>query len=260
MFAKLGSDLKKPDATTEITRENYKRKIWQLKADEMLMVGRRTYDKLLKLNIVTIGDLANADGAMLKANFGINGLKMRAYARGEDTEPVREAEKSREVKSIGHGMTALRDIETESDARDLIYYLSEKVAARMRKANVRGTLVSVGMRDNKLFSVVRQRHLPMPTYSSTEIAECALALFVDNWNGDPMRTVTVSVSGLEGDDVPRQLSFLSDSGRNDKLERLDETLDKLAEKYGHIVRRASLIGKDFLYDKNEAEDFLPFQR
>lgn len=260
VFAKLGSDLKKPDATTEITRENYKRKIWQLKADEMLMVGRRTYDKLLKLNIVTIGDLANADGAMLKANFGINGLKMRAYARGEDTEPVREAEKSREVKSIGHGMTALRDIETESDARDLIYYLSEKVAARMRKANVRGTLVSVGMRDNKLFSVVRQRHLPMPTYSSTEIAECALALFVDNWNGDPMRTVTVSVSGLESDDEPRQLSFLSDSGRNDKLERLDETLDKLAEKYGHIVHRASLIGKDFLYDKNEAEDFLPFQR
>ena len=80
MFAKLGSDLKKPDATTVIDRENFKRLIWGLKADDMLMVGRRTYERLLKLNIITIGDLARADGNMLKSNFGINGLKMKAFA------------------------------------------------------------------------------------------------------------------------------------------------------------------------------------
>lgn len=260
VFAKLGSDLKKPDATTVIDRGNFKRLIWGLKADEMLMVGRRIYERLLKLNIVTIGDLARADGNMLKSNFGINGLKMKAYANGEDAEPVREAVKSRDVKSIGHGMTAVRDIETIEDARDLIYYLSERVAARMRKSGFRGSLVSVGMRDSSLFSIVRQRKLNMPTYSSTEIAECALAVFADNWNGDPMRTVTVSVSKLEKYDEPRQLSFLTDSVRNDKLERLDETLDKLNSKYGNIVHRASLLGKDFIYDKNDAEDFLPFQR
>ena len=260
VFAKLGSDLKKPDATSEITRDNYKRLVWGLKADEMLMVGRKTYEKLVKLNIITIGDLANADEAMLKANFGINGLKMRANARGEDSDPVREAVKSRAIKSIGHGMTAVRDIETEQDARDLIYFLSEKVAARMRKASVRGSLVSVGMRDSSLFSIVRQRQLAMPTYSSTEIAECALALYLENWDGDPMRTVTVAVAKLESYDEPRQLSFFSDSKRNDKLERLDETIDKLNGKYGHVVHRASLVGKDFLYDKTDAEDFLPFQR
>ncbi len=260
VFAKLGSDLKKPDATTVISRQNYKRLIWPLAANEMLMIGRRTYDRLLKYNIVTIGDLARADSAMLKSNFGINGLKMKKYALGDDDEPVREAVKSRAVKSIGHGMTAVRDIETESDARDLIYYLSEKVGARMRKSGVRGSLVSVGMRDSKLFSIVRQRALAVPTYSSTEIAECALALFLDNWNGDPMRTVTVSMSKLEDDDAPRQLSFFDDSYRNDKLEKLDMTLDRLNDKYGHVVRRASLIGKDFLYDKTDAEDFLPFQR
>ncbi|MCH5163054.1 MAG: DNA polymerase IV [Clostridiales bacterium] len=260
VFAKLGSDLKKPDATTVIDRNNYKEKIWGLNAGEMLMIGRRTYAELQKLNIMTIGDLAKADSAVLKSKFGINGLKMKAYANGDDTEPVREAVKSRDIKSIGHGMTAVRDIETESDAKDLIFYLSEKVAARMRKNNVRGSLVAVGMRDNRLFSIVRQKPLPMPTYSSDEIAECAFSLFMDNWNGDPMRTVTVSVAKLEHDDSPRQLSFFSDVNRNDKLEKLDETLDNLNKKYGNIIHRASLLGKDFIYDKTDAEDFLPFQR
>lgn len=260
VFAKLGSDLKKPDATTVITRDDFKQKLWGLKADEMLMIGHKTYDKLLKLNIVTIGDLARADSRMLKSNFGINGLKMKASALGEDTEPVREAVKSREIKSIGHGMTAVRDIETISDARDLIFYLSEKVAARMRKQGVRGSLVSVGMRDCALFSIVRQRPLPVPTFSSDEIAEAALQVFSDNWNGDPMRTITVAMSKLEGSDAPKQMSFLTDVGRNDKLEKLDETLDRITKKYGHVVHRASLIGKDFLYDKTDAEDFLPFKR
>ncbi len=260
VFAKLGSDLKKPDATTVISRENFKQKIWGLKADEMLMIGRRTYAELIKLNIITIGDLAKADAATLKSRFGINGLRMKAYANGEDMEPVREAVLHRDIKSIGHGMTATRDIATEADARDLIFYLSERVAARMRKNKVRGSLVSVGMRDSKLFSIVRQRALHLPTYSSDEIAECALSLFLDNWNGDPMRTITVSVAKLESYDEPHQLSFLSDVERNAKLEKLDETLDRLNQKYGNVVHRASLIGKDFLYDKSDAEDFLPFQR
>ncbi|MDE6294364.1 MAG: hypothetical protein K2L88_07075 [Clostridiales bacterium] len=260
VFAKLGSDLKKPDATTVIDRENFKRLIWQLNADEMLMVGRRTYEHLKKLNITTIGDLANADATVLKSHFGINGLKMKAYANGDDKEPVREAVLSRDVKSIGHGMTAVRDIETIEDARDLIYYLSEKVGARMRKAGYRGTLVSVGMRDSALYSIVRQRVMPVATYSSTEIAENALKVFCDNWNGDPMRTITVAVSKLIADDAPKQLSFFDDGSRNDKLEKLDETLDRITHKYGNIVHRASLLGKDFIYDKTDAEDFLPFQR
>ncbi len=260
VFAKLGSDLKKPDATTVIDRNNFKRRIWGLSADQLFMVGRRTYDRLKQLNIFTIGDLAAADADMLKSNFGVNGLKMKANALGDDNEPVREAVKSRDVKSIGHGMTAVRDIDTLDDARDLICYLSEKVGARMRKAGVRGSLVSVGMRDSALFSIVRQKHISMPTYSSTVIAEHALDVFKENWNGDPMRTITVAMSKLEDVDEPRQLSFFDDMRRNDKLEKLDETLDMLTKKYGSVVHRASLVGRDFIYDKTDDEDFLPFQR
>lgn len=260
VFAKLGSDLKKPDATTVIDRSNFKTLIWRLNADEMLFVGKKTYEHLKKLNIVTIGDLAHADDKILKSHFGVNGARMKAYANGEDNEPVREAVKSRDVKSIGHGMTATRDIETVEDARDLIYYLSEKVAARMRRKGYRGGLVSVGMRDSKLFSLVRQRPLAFPTYSSTEIAECALSVFKDNWNGDPMRTITVAVSKLEETGAPVQMSLFDDAARNEKLEKLDLALDKIASKYGNVVHRASLVGKDFIYDKTDAEDFLPFKR
>ena len=260
VFAKLGSDLKKPDATTVIDRSNYKSLIWGLNANELFSVGQKTYEHLKKLNIVTIGDLALADEKMLKSHFGVNGIRMKAYANGEDNEPVREAVKSREIKSIGHGMTAVKDIETIEDARDLIFYLSEKVAARLRNKGYRGSLVSVEMRDNKLFSISRQKPLPFPTYSSNEIAECALSVFSDNWNGDPMRTITVSVSKLEETGAPVQLSLLDDAARNEKLEKLDVALDKIASKYGSVVHRASLIGRDFIYDKTDAEDFLPFQR
>lgn len=261
VFAKLGSDLKKPDATTVIDRQNYKTLVWRLDACEMFSVGRRTYEQLKKLNIFTIGDLANADPGLLKNHFGINGLKMKAYACGEDTDPVREAVKEREAKSIGHGMTAVRDIETIEDARDLIYYLSERVGARMRKNGVRGGLLSVGMRDNRLFSIVRQKPLAVPTCSSTEIAENALGLFSENWNGDPMRTLTVGMSKLVATGTPQQLSIFDDGERNAKHERLDRALDGITEKYGSgTVHRASLLGRDFIYDKTDAEDFLPFRR
>lgn len=260
VFAKLGSDMKKPDATTVVSRDNFKSLVWRLPADQMLMVGKHTYETLKKLNIFSIGDLARADDGLLKTHFGVNGLKMKENALGDDSEPVREAVKSRDVKSIGHGMTALRDIETIEDARDLIYFLSDKVAARMRKKGLRGSLVSVGMRDSKLFSIVRRRPLDYPSYSSTEIAECAIKVFSDNWNGDPMRTITVAVSKLTSDGAPQQLSFLNDSARNEKLEKLDEALDKIAGKYGAVVHRASVLGKDFIYDKSDDEDFLPFKR
>lgn len=260
VFAKLGSDMKKPDATTVIDRNNFKKLVWNLNANEMLMIGKKTYAELIKLNIITIGDLARADDRVLKSRFGINGLKMKANANGDDFEPVRKAVESREVKSIGHGMTAIRDIETAIDARDLIFYLCGKVATRMRKGGYRGSLVAIGLRNSKLSYFSRQTILPEPTYSSDEIARTAYKLFLNNWNGEPMRTITVSVGKLVSDDTPKQLSFFADTERTEKLEKLDETIDLLNEKYGNIVHRASLIGKDFLYDKTDDEDFLPFQR
>lgn len=259
VFAKLGSDLKKPDATTVIDRDNFRERLWPLPACEMLTVGRKTYDKLKKMNIVTIGDLAAADGALLKSMFGINGLKMKEAAMGDNREPVRQYDKSRVVESVGHGMTAVRDIVTTEDAATVVYYLAELVGARMRKYGVRGSGVSVHLRNAGLETFSRQTKLSAPTCSATEIAAAAMGLIKAHWSGDPLRTVTVSVFDLvqEGDSVQMGM-FEAASAKNERLER---ALDGIRARYGkHAVMRANLIASEFIYDKNDAEDFLPFQR
>lgn len=260
VFAKLGSDLKKPDATTVITPDDFQTKLWPLAANEMIMVGKKTYEKLKKINVFTIGDLAQADSGVLKKLFGVNGLKIRAAAQGRDDEPVRDYNKERDIESVGHGMTAVRDVTTLNDAATMVYYLTDLVAARMRKYGVRGSGVHVSMRSFELETLSRQKKLPAPTYSSTEIAQAAIELIRDNWDLTPLRTLTVSVFDLARAGSGAQVSMF-DERRNEKNEKLDLAVDKIREKYGKgSIVRGNLLGSDFLYDKNDGEDFLPFKR
>lgn len=261
VFAKIGSDLKKPDAVTVISRENFKEKLWGLPVGDMLYVGRKTTEKLLKLNIRTIGELAQADVGMLKAHFGVIGERMHVYANGEDGESVREYVKSRKVESVGHGMTAVRDISLYDDAKALIYYLSEKIAARMRKYGVRGCGISLDIRSGELKHVSHQKKLPVPTYATREIAEAAFALLKDIWNGSPpLRTLTVAVYDLIPFGGAIQTSMFDDKP-NEKEEALERAVDGIRERYGKTsIVRANLLGKDFIYDKTDDEDFLPFKR
>ena len=259
VFAKLGSDFKKPDATTVITRENFRNMLWGLPADQMLSVGRKTYEKLVKMNIVTIGDLARADADVLKKTFGVLGPRMRDNALGLDSEPVREHGSRRPRESVGHGMTTVKDVVTMANAQTIIYYLSDMVGARMRKYGVRGKTVTVHLRNSVLKSISRQTALTRPTFAAAEIAEAALSLVKANWSGEPLRTVTVTVSDLVSSDGCVQADmFDRDPYRN---ERLEKALDSIKAKYGKsAVMRADLIESDFVYDKNKGEDFLPFKR
>lgn len=261
VFAKIGSDLKKPDATTVISRENYKELLWKLPASDMLSIGRKTAEKLAKLNIRTIGDIANADVAMLKSHFGVVGVRMHNYANGEDSEGVREYVKSRKIESVGHGMTAVRDITSLDDAKALVYYLSERIAARMRKYGVRGSGVTVDIRGNDLKHTSHQRKMRVPTYATREIAESAFALISEIWHGDPpLRTLTVAVYDLTPSDGAVQTTMFDDKP-NEKEEALERAMDLIREKYGKdSIVRANTIGKDFIYDKTDAEDYLPFKR
>lgn len=261
VFAKIGSDLKKPDATTVISRENFKELLWKLPASDMLSIGRKTAEKLAKLNIRTIGDIANADVAMLKSHFGVVGVRMHNYANGEDSEGVREYVKSRKIESVGHGMTAVRDITSLDDAKALVYYLSERIAARMRKYGVRGAGVTVDIRGNDLKHTSHQRKMRVPTYATREIAESAFALISEIWHGDPpLRTLTVAVYDLTPSDGAVQTTMFDDKP-NEKEEALERAMDLIREKYGKdSIVRANTIGKDFIYDKTDAEDYLPFKR
>lgn len=260
VFAKMASDLKKPDATTVITRVNYRETLWPLPVSDMLMVGRKTAEKLGKLNIRTVGELANADRALMRSHFGINGERLVDNANGLDSEHVREYVQKREEKSVGHGMTATRDLNKYSEVEALITYLSDKVAHRMRKANLRAKGVSLGLRSFRLSHITRQKPLFYPTCASEDIRTAAIELLHENWFEDiPLRTVTVSVYDVSrGDSV--QLS-LFDDGKNERAENLEKAIDAIRKKYGDsAIMRAGVSGNDFIYDKNDDEDFLPFKR
>lgn len=259
VFAKMASDLKKPDATTVVMQTSFRKVLWPLPVSDMLMVGRKTAEKLKKLNIYTVGDLAQADRALLKAHFGIVGEKLHDSANGVNDEPVREYVQKREEKSVGHGMTATRDLTTYADAEALITYLCDKIAHRMRKQGVRGSGVALGLRSYTLKHYTRQKLLPRATCSAADIRAAAFELLHEHWNEEPLRTVTVSVFELSRIDAV-QLS-LFDSGSAAKAENLERTIDAIRQKYGdNAIYRAGIPGADFIYDKNDDEDFLPFKR
>ena len=261
VFAKLGSDMKKPDATTVISRADFRKKIWPLPASDMLMVGKKTAAALKRLNILTIGDLAAADSAMLKAHFGINGEKLKNNALGLDSEPVREYTRKREAESIGHGMTATRDLSNYDETDIMIAYLAEKIARRMRKAGVRGYGVHVDLRGSDLKHVSKQKLCPVPLSSGHDVQAAACSLVREIWKCDyTLRTVSVSVFDLVKETSGSQISLFDEETRR-KNENLERAIDKIRDKYGaSAITRPGLCGTDFIYDKNDDEDFLPFKR
>ncbi len=260
VFAKLGSDLKKPDATTVITRENFKQKIWGLKCSEMLGIGSKTAEKLKKMNVATIGDLANTDVNVLKNHFGIIGVRIREYANGICHEPVREAVVSRDVDSVGHGMTTTHDVTTIDEATNLITFLADKVAIRLRKKFLRGSGVSLTLRYSDLTFLTRQKHLNYSTCSAFDIVKESLALLKANWDMRPLRTVTVSVFALN-ERGGNQLDMLGENIKRVKNEKLERSIDAINKKYGHgKVSRAFIGATDFIYDHDDDEIMLPFCR
>lgn len=256
VFAKLGSDMKKPDATTVIDRNNFKRLIWNLPASDMLMVGRKTGEKLKKLNIFTIGDLANSDEQLLLSTFGIIGPRLKKCAIGGDDEPVRKSHFRREIKSVGHGMTAKRDITDAEEGKALIFYLADLVASRMRKYKVRGSGVALHLRFVDLTWASKQCSVS-PLNTSDKITEAAFELYKEI-AAKPVRTITVTVFALSSSEQVQTSMFDEEES---KSERLEKAIDKIRLKYGkHTISRAMVIERDFIYDKTDSEDFLPFKR
>ena len=260
-LAKLCSDLAEPNGFFEATEADFKQKLWQLPVKELIMVGRRTAEKLHTLNIYTLGDLANADERLLKHTLGINGIKLRDSALGCDGETVRQYDKSRKQESVGHGMTTSRDVTGLEELHSLLFYLAEKISARMIKHNVKGCGIHVDLRSYALTHVSKQKRLTRPIFSSSDITEQAFMLAKELLSGKstPLRTVSISVYDLCPMDGGVQLSFFDDKPQ--KRENLELALNKIRNKYGRsTIQRASLVECDFIYDKEDSEDFLPFKR
>lgn len=248
IFAKLGSDYKKPDAVTVFSRENYRALVWPQPAANLLYVGRATAKKLAGIGVHTIGDLAAADPAALHMLLGKMGPMLHAYANGWDRSPVAEYAAREEAKSIGNMVTAPRDICTPRDADLVLWPLCESVAHRLRRHGLCAGSLSLYIRDVELEVHTRQCQLAPPTWLARELMEHARALLARHYKWKlPIRTLGVSAGELiPADAVSLQLDLEGTAEKRDKLERIERAMDGLKDRYGAAaVRRGTeLIDPD----------------
>jgi len=234
IFAKLGSDLKKPDAVTVITRDNYRDKVWPLPVSDLLYVGRATKYKLSELGIATIGDLANTKETVLRKQLGKMGSILYSFANGYDRTPVALHGESSIVKSISNGTTPPRDMMDMQDARIILMMLSESVAERLREHGFAAGLIQINYRDTSLNYFQKQVKLDRPTSVSTEILETATDLLRQSWSFSlPLRSITVGAADLCPENTPSQISIFADEHRRIKREKLELAIDDVRRRFGH---------------------------
>ena len=256
IFAKLGSDYKKPDAVTVFTPENYRDKVWSLPASDLLGVGRATERKLASRGIHTIGDIAAAPPSMLRGFLGKWGLILHDFAAGYDSSPVARAGDEAVIKSIGNSTTTPRDLCCDEDAGIVYWMLCESVAERMRESGFLCRGVQVHIRDNELASFERQLKLESPTCLASTLHEAAMRLLRENWDWHkPLRSIGVRATDLLPASTPVQCSIFEDSERQEKRERLERSVDDLRRRFGHYcVGRAVCVSDPTLRNISPKDD------
>lgn len=255
VFAKLGSDYKKPDAITVISEENYKDIVFPLPVSDLLFVGKRTADELSRMGIRTIGALAEAPESILKMRFGKAGEMLSAYASGRDSSPVVPRSEREDAKSVGSGYTFKRDLLGREEARVGIDFLSFDVASRLRRQGMRCNTVQLTIKDEYLKVIQRQVSINPPTDIAREIAEAAYGILLREWSvGKPIRMLTVTASSLvRADSVSEQLSFFGEENEEHRLKnrKMEETVDNIRQKFGiDSILSGSLLESDIGLSKS----------
>ncbi|MBO5412073.1 MAG: DNA polymerase IV [Clostridia bacterium] len=248
IYAKLASDLKKPDAITVISKANYREKVFSLPVSDLLFVGKATEETLRKLGIRTIGELAVADETLLYRALGKRGRQLQIYARGEDDEPVKPAKDKDDVKSIGNSTTLVKDVTDRAEVKRWLYVLSESVSARLRDANVgRANTIHLVVRDDLLQFYSWQTKVS-PTTLCGDIAKCAFELFCLHYPpGKRVRLLGITVSGFDHD--VRQLTLdgvlgVGKSADYEKKKRAEDAVARIRKKYGYTTVQRGIVMED----------------
>ena len=250
VMAKLGSDYKKPDATTVLLPDLYEQIVWPLPVSDLLYVGPATTRKLARIGVCTIGQLANLDESILAYKFGKIGYMLKAFALGLDTSPVKPIEVSLPIKSVGNSTTPPHDIENMTDVKELVYLLAESVATRLRENNFKARCISVSARTTELISSSCQTTLSQSTCLAKEIAETALRLFEQRYRfGFPFRSMGINCSQLSPLDAPVQVDMFGEDERRVKQEQLERSIDGLRSRFGHQVIRRGIVLSDLSYSE-----------
>ena len=236
IFAKLGSDYKKPDATTVISRENWREIVWPLPVGDLLFVGRAAREALNGIGVKTIGDLAACKVEMLEAMLGKMGYQLHQYANGLEHSPVRPQHESEQVKSVGNGTTFPQNLTKWDEVKTGLSVLSDSVAMRMRRHGLYCGGVSVTIRDAQFKTITRQKRLTESTHLMKDIYEAAMELTAAAWKAPtPIRMLTVTALYItDAAESYQQLDLLGtqQSQRSEKQEKLEQAMDAIRGKYG----------------------------
>jgi DNA polymerase-4 len=244
IFAKLGSDMKKPDAVTVISQSDYKDTIWPLPASELIYVGRSTARKLATYGIRTIGDIANASPDFLRQVFGVVGVGIWAYASGNDTSRVMPGDYEVPIKSIGHGITCVEDLENTEEVWKVMLQLAQDIGHKLRQNDFLARGVQITIKDNKLAWNQYQAQLEVPTQSPMELARRARRLFEQRYDWRlPVRSVTVRAINLIPGSQPVQTTLFDDPARRDRREKLEDAVEDIRARFGKgAIYNACLMG------------------
>lgn len=236
IFAKLGSDYKKPDATTVITQDNYQSILWPLPVSRLLFVGKVTARSLFRIGVSTIGQLAAMDRKALVQLLGKTGGMLHDYANGRDDSPVRSAYADEDLKSVGNGTTFDHDLLGFQEILSGLLPLCDQVATRLRRHGLKCRVVAVALKDPHFRTSSRQKTLPSPTYLTRELSDTAMELIRGFWDEKkPVRAMTVTGSSLVAEEeAVEQLSFFDQLDQVDrkKYEKLDQTVDEIRRRFG----------------------------
>ena len=260
IFAKLGSDYKKPDATTLITVDNFRQLVWPLPVTDLLFVGRAAGRVLAQHGVATIGQLAAFDRDALMALLGKAGGQLWNYANGLENSPVAPAGQYTPPKSVGNGLTFPRNLTTREEVRQGLAMLCDEVAVRLRRHHLKATTVQVTIRDPSFKNICRQHPLETPPYTPRALTRAAVDIVERCWHrGAPIRALTVTAHNLIPEEEAAEQLGLFDAQaprRRDKVERLERTMDAIRGKYGqNALTTASLAPPP---KEEGGEDHVPF--
>ena len=248
VFAKLGSDMKKPDAVTVIPKDSFRDIIWDLPASDMLGVGRSTEKFLSSYGIHTIGQLANAYPDLMQRKLGKNGMVLLAFANGEDRSKVAPQDYEPPMKSIGHGLTTMQDLENNAEVWNIMLALTQDIGHKLRVYNKNAAGVAIYIRyivDKQIAGKQWQCQLPVRTHSAAVIAKEAYRLFERSYGWEyPIRSVTVRAINLCSQDLPEQLQFFSDAATVERKEKLETVVEDIRRRFGKYAIQPACLCQD----------------
>ncbi|MDR3563881.1 MAG: DNA polymerase IV [Negativicutes bacterium] len=254
IFAKLGSDLKKPDATTVISENDFREIVWPLPVGELLYVGRSTERKLENRGVFTIGDIARRDVHALRLLLGVWGETLWHFANGRDEAPVGHIGAESFIKSVGNSTTTPRDLVNNEDVKMIVFVLAESVAARLRRHGLKCKTVVIQVRDVELFTFERQGKLTRPSLVSGDIARKAMELFKEHYRWEkPIRSIGVRGADLVTASGLVQLDLFNRDAS--EAEALEKAVDSIRQRFGpYSVQRCALLQDRRLTGFNPKDD------